>query len=146
MVALRGGWRASKHVRHVVTALVAPFGAPAEQRPPVPTEAQRAAERARRRRAKDERQAARGRAPAARRLGVRTSRRAGRARGFVEARREGGGPTRAWESSQRKKRLEEEAVRKEEELEEVTRRFEGLGRVGEEVVLEKQVQAGEIGV
>ena len=57
VVAVSPGWRASKCVRHVVTSIIAPFGDPIEARPPVPTEEERLAERAKKRIAKDERRA-----------------------------------------------------------------------------------------
>ncbi|EKG17662.1 Ribosomal protein S17 [Macrophomina phaseolina MS6] len=41
VVNLRNGWRTSKHVHHVVTRIVAPFGPAIEDRPPVPTEEER---------------------------------------------------------------------------------------------------------
>lgn len=58
----------SKHIRHVVTEVVTPFGTPLSERPPVPTEEEREAQRAEKRLEKDKRQAARGRTPAVKRL------------------------------------------------------------------------------
>lgn len=58
---IASGWRTSKNVRHVVTQIVAPFGAPVEDRPPVLTEDQRMALRIQERIYKDVRSAARGR-------------------------------------------------------------------------------------
>lgn len=55
IVSISPGWRASKHVRHVVSSIIAPFGEPIERRPPVPTEEERMAERAKRKAVKDER-------------------------------------------------------------------------------------------
>jgi small subunit ribosomal protein S17 len=55
IVAITPGWRASKHVHHVVSSIIAPFGEPIEARPPVPTEEERVAEREARRLAKAER-------------------------------------------------------------------------------------------
>lgn len=46
------GWRYSKHVHHVVTSIIAPFGTPVEERPPVPTEEERLEERRRKYEAK----------------------------------------------------------------------------------------------
>lgn len=59
VVAVSPGWRVSKQVRHVVTHIIAPFGTPLEDRPPVPTEEERLAERAEKKARKDERRAAR---------------------------------------------------------------------------------------
>lgn len=44
-------------MHHVVNAIVAPFGEPIEARPPVPSEAERLAERALKKKLKDERRA-----------------------------------------------------------------------------------------
>jgi len=52
------GWRASKHVHHVVTSIIAPFGEPIDARPPVPTQEERIAERVLRKEVKDARRAA----------------------------------------------------------------------------------------
>ncbi|KAI9743359.1 MAG: hypothetical protein M1818_003205 [Claussenomyces sp. TS43310] len=41
VISISSGWRRSKHVRHVVNSIIAPFGTPIEERPPVPTEAER---------------------------------------------------------------------------------------------------------
>ncbi|KAF2652286.1 nucleic acid-binding protein [Lophiostoma macrostomum CBS 122681] len=61
VVRIQSGWRTSKAIRHVVTAIVAPFGPPVEDRPPVLTEEQRMAERLKHRLAKDVRSKERGR-------------------------------------------------------------------------------------
>lgn len=63
VVRIASGWRTSKHIRHVVSSIIAPFGTPIDTRPPIPTEEERIAERQRKRLAKDVRQAARGRIP-----------------------------------------------------------------------------------
>lgn len=49
------GWRTSKRKRFVVNRIVAPFGPPIEERPPVPTLEEREAEHNNRRAAKKER-------------------------------------------------------------------------------------------
>lgn len=36
VVRIAPGWRTSKHIRHVVTEIVAPWGPPVEERPPIP--------------------------------------------------------------------------------------------------------------
>ena len=41
VIALQPGWRVSKTVHHVVTRIIAPWGKPIEERPPVPTEEER---------------------------------------------------------------------------------------------------------
>lgn len=50
IVSISSGWRTSKSKRHVVNRIIAPWGPPIDQRPPVPTpeerEAAHAAERA----------------------------------------------------------------------------------------------------
>ncbi|KAJ9648876.1 hypothetical protein H2199_000789 [Coniosporium tulheliwenetii] len=53
IISLASGWRASKTVRHVVTSIIAPFGPPLDQRPPLPTEAERIAARTAKRVEKD---------------------------------------------------------------------------------------------
>ena len=68
IVRIASGWRTSKHIRHVVTAIVAPFGAPVEDRPPVLTEEQRMETRIRERLLKDVRAASKGRIASAQRL------------------------------------------------------------------------------
>ncbi|KAI2779328.1 nucleic acid-binding protein [Daldinia loculata] len=59
VIAIEPSWRVSQHVRHVVKHIIAPYGAPIEERPPVPTLEERVAERAAKRAAKDERRALR---------------------------------------------------------------------------------------
>jgi small subunit ribosomal protein S17 len=59
IVAISPGWRTSKHTRHVVKHIIAPFSTPLEERPPVPTETERVAVREAKRVAKAERRAAR---------------------------------------------------------------------------------------
>jgi len=68
VIKVRSGWRVSKHVHHVVTEIVAPFGPPLHERPKLLTEAERVQQRAEQRKAKDERQAERGRAVSIMRL------------------------------------------------------------------------------
>ena len=53
------GWRTSRHKRHVVKHIIAPFGRPIEDRPPVPTLEERIAAVVEKRTAKLERRAAR---------------------------------------------------------------------------------------
>jgi len=55
IIAISPGWRVSKHVHHVVQSIIAPFGPPVEERPPVPTEEERLRERARKKEEKDKR-------------------------------------------------------------------------------------------
>jgi small subunit ribosomal protein S17 len=55
IITITSGWRASKHVHHVVSSIIAPFGEPIEARPAVPSEEERIAEREARYRAKEER-------------------------------------------------------------------------------------------
>ncbi|RYP32682.1 hypothetical protein DL767_005084 [Monosporascus sp. MG133] len=55
VVAISPSWRESQHVRHVVKHIIAPYGPPIHERPPVPTLEERLAERAAKRAAKDER-------------------------------------------------------------------------------------------
>lgn len=57
MVAITPSWRESQHVRHVVKHIIAPYGEAIDARPPVPSLAERAAERASKREAKDARRA-----------------------------------------------------------------------------------------
>ncbi|KAI5919702.1 nucleic acid-binding protein [Camillea tinctor] len=55
VVAITPSWRVSRHVRHVIKHIIAPFGEPIEARPAVPTLEERVAERAEKRARKDER-------------------------------------------------------------------------------------------
>ncbi|KAI0118128.1 nucleic acid-binding protein [Hypoxylon sp. NC0597] len=59
VVAITPTWRVSQHVRHVVKHIIAPYGDPIDERPPIPTLEEREAEVAAKRAAKDERRAAR---------------------------------------------------------------------------------------
>jgi small subunit ribosomal protein S17 len=59
VIAIEPGWRVSKHVHHVVSKIIAPFGDPIEARPPVPTFEERMEERERRRAEKEARKEAR---------------------------------------------------------------------------------------
>jgi small subunit ribosomal protein S17 len=68
IVRIASGWRTSKHIRHVVTAIVAPFGAPVEDRPPILTEDERMEIRVEERLLKDVRAASKGRIASAQRL------------------------------------------------------------------------------
>ncbi|TQS38282.1 hypothetical protein Golomagni_01217 [Golovinomyces magnicellulatus] len=45
IISISPGWRISKSVRHIVDKLVAPFGTPAEERPPILTFRQRMEQR-----------------------------------------------------------------------------------------------------
>ncbi|CZR57591.1 related to ribosomal protein [Phialocephala subalpina] len=55
IISISPGWRASKHVHHVVNSILAPFGDPIEARPKVPSEEERLAMREEKRAAKEER-------------------------------------------------------------------------------------------
>jgi small subunit ribosomal protein S17 len=68
VVRIASGWRTSKHIRHVVTAIVAPFGRPVEERPPILTEDERMAIRVKERLLKDVRAASKGRITSLQRL------------------------------------------------------------------------------
>ncbi|KAM5352137.1 hypothetical protein ACJ41O_004860 [Fusarium nematophilum] len=59
VVAIVPGWPTSQHKRHVVKHIIAPYGTPIEERPPVPTLEERIAEREAKKATKDERRAAR---------------------------------------------------------------------------------------
>jgi small subunit ribosomal protein S17 len=59
VIAIEPGWRVSKHVHHVVSRIIAPFGDPIEARPAVPTREEREAERAKKKAEKDARRAER---------------------------------------------------------------------------------------
>lgn len=61
VVRIASGWRTSKSIRHVVTSIIAPFGEPVENRPPVPTEQERMDQRIRQRLMKDVRSAEKNR-------------------------------------------------------------------------------------
>ena len=68
VVRISSGWRTSKHIRHVVTSIVAPFGSPVEDRPPILTEEQRMELRVKQRLMKDVRAAQAGRQVSLQRL------------------------------------------------------------------------------
>jgi small subunit ribosomal protein S17 len=55
VVSIVPGWPTSKHKRHVVKKIIAPYGTPAEERPPIPTLEERIAEREAKQAAKGER-------------------------------------------------------------------------------------------
>jgi small subunit ribosomal protein S17 len=53
------GWPTSQHKRHVVKKIIAPYGVPIQDRPPVPILEELIAQREAKKEAKDERRAAR---------------------------------------------------------------------------------------
>ncbi|KAJ8061466.1 hypothetical protein OCU04_009283 [Sclerotinia nivalis] len=53
VISISPGWRTSKTVRHVVSSIIAPFGKPISERPPIPTAEERIAEREHKLMAKD---------------------------------------------------------------------------------------------
>jgi small subunit ribosomal protein S17 len=59
VISIVPGWRTSQHKRHVVKHIIAPYGVPIEERPPVPTLEERVAEQEEKRARKDERRTAR---------------------------------------------------------------------------------------
>ena len=59
VVSIVPGWPTSRHKRHAVKHIIAPFGSEIEERPPIPTREERIAEREAKKNAKDERRAAR---------------------------------------------------------------------------------------
>ncbi|KAK4086805.1 hypothetical protein Purlil1_8755 [Purpureocillium lilacinum] len=59
VVSIAPGWPTSKNKRHVIKQIIAPFGSPIDQRPPVPTLEERIADREAKKADKDERRAAR---------------------------------------------------------------------------------------
>lgn len=59
VVSIVPGWPTSKHKRHVVKQIIAPFGVPVEERPPVPTEEERIMLRDKKKAEKDARREAR---------------------------------------------------------------------------------------
>lgn len=59
VVSIRPGWPTSQHKRHVVNKIIAPFGVPIDQRPPVPDIEELIVLREAKKAAKDERRAAR---------------------------------------------------------------------------------------
>lgn len=68
VVRISSGNRTSRQISHVVTAIVAPFGKPVEERPPVKTQEELDEERIRQRLLKDVRSAAKGRLVSRQRL------------------------------------------------------------------------------
>lgn len=59
VVSIVPGWPTSQHKRHVIKQIIAPFGTPIEDRPPVPTEEDRIAQRDQKKAEKDARRDAR---------------------------------------------------------------------------------------
>ncbi|KAI6748431.1 hypothetical protein HG530_015467 [Fusarium avenaceum] len=59
VVSIVPGWPTSQHKRHVIKHIIAPYGTPITERPPVPTLEERIADREAKKAAKDERRAAR---------------------------------------------------------------------------------------
>ncbi|KAF5019018.1 hypothetical protein F66182_8992 [Fusarium sp. NRRL 66182] len=59
VVSIVPGWPTSQHKRHVIKHIIAPYGSPINERPPVPTLEERIADREVKKAAKDERRAAR---------------------------------------------------------------------------------------
>ncbi|TDZ19745.1 37S ribosomal protein S17 [Colletotrichum sidae] len=57
VVSIVPGWRTSRHKRHVVKNIIAPYGTPIEERPPIPSEEERLAARIQQREAKEARRA-----------------------------------------------------------------------------------------
>ncbi|GAO13918.1 uncharacterized protein UV8b_03846 [Ustilaginoidea virens] len=55
VVSIAPGWPTSRHKRHVVKHIIAPFGTPIHERPPVPSLEERIAEREAKKTARDER-------------------------------------------------------------------------------------------
>ncbi|KAI2634512.1 hypothetical protein GGS21DRAFT_490570 [Xylaria nigripes] len=74
VIAITPSWRESQHVRHVVKHIIAPYGVPIEDRPPIPSMEERAEQMLAKRRAKDER-----------RIALRLTTEAGRAKFHDEA-------------------------------------------------------------
>jgi small subunit ribosomal protein S17 len=68
VVRIASGWRTSRSIRHVVTSIVAPFGEPVENRPPILSEEERMQIRIKERLLKDVRSAAKGRQTSLQRL------------------------------------------------------------------------------
>lgn len=59
VVSIIPGWPTSQHKRHVVKKIIAPYGVPIEDRPPIPTLEELIAQREGKKEAKDERRASR---------------------------------------------------------------------------------------
>lgn len=55
VVSIVPGWPTSKHKRHVIKNIIAPYGSPVEERPPIPSLEERIAEREGKRAVKAER-------------------------------------------------------------------------------------------
>ncbi|KAK4068481.1 uncharacterized protein Triagg1_7420 [Trichoderma aggressivum f. europaeum] len=55
VVSIVPGWPTSKHKRHVIKNIIAPYGTPVEERPPIPSLEERIAEREAKRAVKAER-------------------------------------------------------------------------------------------
>ncbi|KAI9707199.1 MAG: hypothetical protein M1836_000159 [Candelina mexicana] len=134
VVSIAPGWRTSKHVRHVVTSIIAPFGPAIDERPPIPSEEERLAKRAEKRTAKDERRRAK------REGGVAGSR-------VVEGKKtdqklekpveRGKKPQDVVKEARRKSQTSmEKKERNEKELAKVDERVEGEGKVSDEVTTE----------
>jgi small subunit ribosomal protein S17 len=70
IVRITSGYRSSTAINHVVTSIVAPFGEPVENRPPVLSQAELDAERIKARLLKDVRCAERGRETSVQRLAL----------------------------------------------------------------------------
>ncbi|KAG9250138.1 uncharacterized protein F5Z01DRAFT_602815, partial [Emericellopsis atlantica] len=59
VVSIMPGWPTAQHKRHVVKRIIAPYGVPISERPPIPTLQELIAEREAKKAAKDERRASR---------------------------------------------------------------------------------------
>ncbi|KAF4334100.1 ribosomal protein s17 [Fusarium beomiforme] len=59
VVSIVPGWPTSQHKRHVIKHIIAPYGTPLDERPPVPTLEERIADYEAKKAKKDERRAAR---------------------------------------------------------------------------------------
>lgn len=70
MVRITSGYRTSKAIHHVVTSIVAPFGEPVENRPPVLSQAELDELRVKKRLLKDVRSAEKGRDVSVRRVAL----------------------------------------------------------------------------
>ncbi|KAF2835051.1 nucleic acid-binding protein [Patellaria atrata CBS 101060] len=143
LIQLVSGWRTSKTVRHVVTSIIAPFGSPASERPPILSEAERLTIREQRRLEKDGRQAARGRPAALARVRRREMEgKEVKVPGSEEVNE--GGPSggemempdineRAMGNKNAAAKLIDKAVENVEELRDVIERTRGKGRIADEV-------------
>ena len=133
VVSIRSGWRTAKHVRHVVTSIIAPMGPPLSARPPVPTEVERLAAREMKRAAKDLRQAEKGRRVSAERVRERMKleRRAAHEALVERAKRE------------KEERIAKELVGGKEKDEEMVRLEEELGELKKERVAARMTRLAE---